>query len=82
VAYKAKGQLDLALADADKACEADPRNPENFVARAITYMTKGDRARAGRDVDTVLKLDPTNKQGAFLRQQLSTPDAVAAKASK
>lgn len=82
VAYKGKGRLDLALTDADKSCELDPKNPQNFVARAITYVTKGDRERAGHDVDTVLRLDPSNKQGTFLRQQLGTPDAVAAKGVK
>lgn len=56
-AYRAKGDLDLAIADYDKAIAAQPQSATAFHGRGEAYRAKGDNDRAIMDYNRALDLD-------------------------
>jgi Flp pilus assembly protein TadD len=57
-AYTEKGQLDLAIADFDRAIELNPTNPKFFVDRGSVFLRKGQHDRAIADFDHAIRLKP------------------------
>jgi lipoprotein NlpI len=57
--YRAKGDLDCAIADYDRAIELNPRYVRARFNRASAYLLKGDQDRAMADLDEAVRLDPT-----------------------
>ena len=55
--YTAKGDLDGAMEDYDKALALDPKLVVAYSGRGIIYKAKGDLDRAMADYDTALALD-------------------------
>jgi Tfp pilus assembly protein PilF len=49
-------EYDKALADCNRVLQLDPQNSEAFMTRAIVYNRKGDKARAGEDIERGLEL--------------------------
>ena len=65
LAYQAKGEVDSALADLDKAIELQPDSSEAYYARSWLRLSQGDYEQARADCQTILELgnDP-ELQGA------------------
>ena len=55
--YRAKGDLDRALADLVKALGFDPKSTPALTERASIYLANGELERAIADYDTALELD-------------------------
>lgn len=53
------GDLKQALTQAEKACVAEPNNPEGYFLRAEAHSRLRDPAKAIVDYEAILKLDPT-----------------------
>jgi tetratricopeptide (TPR) repeat protein len=53
-----KGDLDLAIADFDRAIEQDPDFAEAYINRGTAYGIKGDLNRAIAEFDLAIELDP------------------------
>ena len=64
VAYKAKGDLDHAIADYTEAIRRDPDYAAAYNSRGIAYKAKGDVDRAIADYDQAIRLNP-NSAPAF-----------------
>jgi lipoprotein NlpI len=60
LAYVAKGDVDRAIADYDKAIDLNPRNGLAFNERGLAYKVKGDLDRAVRDLDEAVRLNAGN----------------------
>ena len=57
-AYRAKGDLDRAIADLDKALQLDPKSATALTERASIYHAKGDLNRAIADFDAAIAARP------------------------
>jgi tetratricopeptide (TPR) repeat protein len=64
VAYKAKGDLDHAIADYTEAIRRDPDYAAAYNSRGIAYKAKGDVDKAIADYDQAIRLNP-NSAPAF-----------------
>jgi tetratricopeptide (TPR) repeat protein len=64
VAYKAKGDLDHAIADYTEAIQRDPNYAAAYNSRGIAYKAKGDVDKAIADYDQAIRLNP-NSAPAF-----------------
>jgi tetratricopeptide (TPR) repeat protein len=64
VAYKAKGDLDHAIADYTEAIRRDPGYAAAYNSRGIAYKAKGDVDKAIADYDQAIRLNP-NSAPAF-----------------
>jgi tetratricopeptide (TPR) repeat protein len=58
-AYRAKGELDRAIADYGAAIAAKPNTASIFLGRGEAYLAKGEYERAIADFDKALALDGT-----------------------
>jgi tetratricopeptide (TPR) repeat protein len=58
VAYKAKGDLDNAIADYTEAIRRDPDYAAAYNSRGIAYKAKGDVDKAIADYDQAIRLNP------------------------
>jgi tetratricopeptide (TPR) repeat protein len=58
IAYKAKGDLDRAIADYSEAIRLDPKYAVAYYNRAIAYKAKGDLDRAIADYNEAIRLEP------------------------
>jgi tetratricopeptide (TPR) repeat protein len=58
IAYKAKGDLDRAVADYDQAIRLDPTYAPALNSRGIAYKARGDVDKAIADYDRVIALNP------------------------
>jgi TonB family protein len=59
--------FDRAIADLDMAVKLNPKYPQAFHYRGLTYASKHDFDRAIADFDRVIKLDPKFASGYFRR---------------
>jgi tetratricopeptide (TPR) repeat protein len=69
-------ELDLALADANKAIELDPKRGANFYVRGAIEEAKGDLVTARKDYMQALGLEPSNQN---YQKQIFALDAKKAK---
>jgi tetratricopeptide (TPR) repeat protein len=58
VAYKAKGDLNRAIADYNQAIALDPKYAVAYYNRGVMYNDKGDLDRAIADYNRAIALDP------------------------
>lgn len=58
-AYRAKGGVDAALADLDKALQLNPKSAPVLIERASIYQARGDFDRAIADYDRALRFNQT-----------------------
>ncbi len=58
VAWRLKGELDIAVKDYDEAIRLDPKHAPAFIHRGIAYRGKKDYDRAIKDYDEAIRLDP------------------------
>ena len=58
LAYRAKGELDRAIADYSEAIRIDPRYADAYYNRAIAFKAKGDLDRAIADYNEAIRLNP------------------------
>ncbi|GAO40199.1 hypothetical protein SCH01S_45_00420 [Sphingomonas changbaiensis NBRC 104936] len=56
------GKLDDAISDYDKVLAANAQMPTSLYGRAVAWSRKGDRARALKDHDLAVKIDPKVEQ--------------------
>lgn len=72
IAKQAKGDLDGAIADYNRAIELDPNAPRVYDCRGFAKRTKGDLDGAIADYDKAIELDPQDANGyhnrAFAKQ--------------
>lgn len=59
-ALEGNGQIDLALADYEKALKNNPQSAEALCGRGSALAQKGEYDRAIADLDAALKADPKN----------------------
>ena len=57
-AYKAKGDLDRAIADYDQVIALDPKYPHAYFNRGLANLYAGSLAKALADLDRSSQLDP------------------------
>jgi tetratricopeptide (TPR) repeat protein len=67
--HLARGSLDAAMADFDKALEISPK-AHVYANRGIAFVEKGDLARAMADYDSAIGLDPKSDYAYYLRGNL------------
>jgi tetratricopeptide (TPR) repeat protein len=77
VEWRAKGQLDRAIADHTQAIKRDPNLSEAFYNRGNAYGDKGENDRAIADYDQAIRLNPKfagafNNRGLARRQKGDT----------
>jgi len=86
LAYAAKGEQDLALADFNESIRLNPSEARTFVARGGIYLLRQAYKRAIADFDEGLRLDPAYAFGYFQRgfvyHSLNEPDKAYADYSK
>src|SRR6476661_245800 len=58
VEWKAKGDIDKAIADYDKAIELNPEYASALNNRGLAYFNNGQKERAIADYDAAIKLEP------------------------
>jgi tetratricopeptide (TPR) repeat protein len=58
LAYRRKGELDLAIKDFDAAINLDPRYGAAFINRAEIHELQGDHSEALKDFDQAFNLQP------------------------
>jgi tetratricopeptide (TPR) repeat protein len=73
VAYKVKGEYDLALRDYDQAIQLDPNSASHYNNRGIIYRLKHDYDRAIADYDEAIWLK-TNYVAAYYNRALAYVD--------
>ena len=73
VAYKAKGQYDLALQDYDQAIQLNPNSASHYNNRGILYRLKHDYDRAIADYDEAIWLK-SDYVAAFYNRALAYTD--------
>ena len=73
VAYKAKGEYDLALKDYDQAIQLDPNSASHYNNRGIIYRLKHDYDRAIADYDEAIWLK-NNYVAAYYNRALAYVD--------
>jgi Flp pilus assembly protein TadD len=78
IATQAKGDLDRALADFNKAIELKPDYGPVYESRARIYLAKGDYTQAVADVTRSVELGPKQASGT----QVTTSSKRAAKPAK
>jgi tetratricopeptide (TPR) repeat protein len=59
--WKAKNELDRAIADFDEAIRRDPKDAKAYDHRAMAYRAKGDASHAAADHAEAVRLDPNRK---------------------
>lgn len=69
-ASAARGELDRALADLNRACELAPQAETNFLARARVHLAMEQLAKARADLDEALRLHPALDLALALRARL------------
>lgn len=69
-AAAARGELNKALADLDRACELAPKSEANFLARARVHLAMRDFAKARQDLDQALSLHPGLHEALAVRASL------------
>ena len=69
-AYLSRRDYPHALADLQRACEIDPREPKYFFERASLYWFTRQPELLKADLDTTLKLKPDDVNALFWRAQL------------
>jgi tetratricopeptide (TPR) repeat protein/predicted aspartyl protease len=81
-AFAARRDLDHALADFNRACELDPKNPEYFYQRGQIFGQLGRTARALDDYYRALELKPDHVLALLARADiaLTRKDLIAARA--
>lgn len=82
IAKQAKGNLDGALADYNKAIELDPKAPHVYDFRGFARRLKGDLDGAIADYNRAIELDPQDADGfhnrAFTKQAKGDVDGAMA----
>jgi tetratricopeptide (TPR) repeat protein len=66
LAYAKQGQYDLAIADFNKALEADPKDAGTYNNRGIIYLLKGQYKRTIDDLTRAIDLDSKNAAVYYL----------------
>jgi tetratricopeptide (TPR) repeat protein len=74
VAYKHKGQYDLALQDYEQAIRLNPKNANAYNNRGIVYRIKGEYARAIADYDEAISLKNGDFPAAYYNRALAYAD--------
>jgi formylglycine-generating enzyme required for sulfatase activity/Tfp pilus assembly protein PilF len=67
IAYRAKGDLDHAIADYSEAIKLDPKDAVAYVNRGVAYRAKGDLDHAIADYSEAIKLDPKDAVAYYAR---------------
>ncbi len=70
-------RIDDALKLVNEQISLSPRESRDWSIRAVIWYQRGDWTAARSDVDTALRLDPTNEQGQKLLVLLKQPATVA-----
>jgi tetratricopeptide (TPR) repeat protein len=83
ISYRETGQLDLALADYNRAIEIDPKYFEAYNNRGVLYMSRGDNKRALQEFDRAIKINPKyalahNNSGEAFENMDQFQEAMAA----
>jgi tetratricopeptide (TPR) repeat protein len=74
VAYKHKGQYDLALEDYEQAIRLNPSNAHAYNNRGVVYRIKGEYARAIADYDEAISLTNGDFPSAYYNRALAYAD--------
>jgi tetratricopeptide (TPR) repeat protein len=77
IAWKAKGDLDRAIADYDQAIRLDPKHEHAYVNRGIAWKAKGDLERAIANYDQAIRLDPKHEHAYVNRGALYSVERCA-----
>ena len=61
MAYEAKGEFDIAIADYDKLIALKPKNANTYIVRGLAYADWGEDDCAIADFRRALEIDPPNQ---------------------
>jgi tetratricopeptide (TPR) repeat protein len=70
IAYRKKGNDDLAIKDFDKLIDFYPKNPNSYFNRALAYEQSGNTNLAAADYRKVLSLRPDDKDALQALERL------------
>jgi len=65
IAYRAKGDLDRAMADYHEVIRLDPKLPNAYLELGLAYLYRGNLARAFADVRQASEFHPNDPYGAL-----------------
>lgn len=68
MARQAKGDLDGAIADYNRAIQLNPQDADTYVNRGIAYEKKGEMKKAAADYGRVLELQPDHPRAQAMRE--------------
>ncbi|GIK67261.1 MAG: hypothetical protein BroJett018_50550 [Chloroflexota bacterium] len=68
MARQAKGDLDGAIADYNRAIQLNPQDAEAYTNRGVAYEKKGEMKKAAADYGRVLELRPDHPEAQYLRR--------------
>ncbi|MBI3346412.1 MAG: retroviral-like aspartic protease family protein [Burkholderiales bacterium] len=66
----ARGELERALEDLNRACELAPKSEANFLARARVHRAMRQYAKARQDLDDALRLQPALYEALAMRASM------------
>jgi Flp pilus assembly protein TadD len=67
---KASGNIDEAIQNFEVAVQLNPQDTESYMELVELYLKKGQKDKAQKALDNLLKVDSTNKWALEMKQKI------------